>query len=83
MGRGEQNKTKQKHSSCKKKNANSSISNTEGLEKKERKKCRRCDGWHPPESDHIVLLYCMPVLEAMLDQGSKERSRDWACRYNL
>lgn len=32
---------------------------------------------------HIVRLYCMPLLEAMLDQGSKERSRDWACRYNL
>lgn len=32
---------------------------------------------------HIVLLYWIPVLEAMLDQGNRERSRDWACRYNL
>jgi len=30
----------------------------------------------------MVLLYCMPVLEARLDQGSRERSRDWACRYS-
>ena len=32
---------------------------------------------------HMVLLYCMPVLEAMLDQGSRLRSRDWAWRYSL
>lgn len=32
---------------------------------------------------HMVLLYWMPVLEAMLDQGSRERSRDWAWRYSL
>lgn len=50
---------------------------------KRNNKCWCCGSSHPPESYHIVLLYCMPVLEAMLDQGSKERSRDWAWRYNL
>lgn len=45
---------------------------------KRKNKCWCCGNLHPPESYHIVLLYCMPVLEEMLDQGSKERSRDWA-----
>lgn len=66
-------------SSCRK-NVNRSMNNTKGFKNS---KCWFCGSSHPSESHHIVRLYCMPVLDAMLDQGSRERSRDWAWRYNL
>lgn len=43
--------------------------------------------WAPepvPEcGGHMVRLYSMPLLAEMPDQGSRLRSRLWACRYIL